>query len=131
MSKILIVEDDANINRALCIRLRAAGYEVISAEDGYLGLSVALQRRPDLMLLDISMPAGGGLSIVERLREHPDAPEIPFVVLTASKREEYRQEAATLGAGGYFEKPYRSEELVAEIQRVLALAASPAVNPAA
>lgn len=115
MKKVLIVEDDADINKALTIRIKAAGYEVISAQDGYMGLSAAVQEKPDIMILDISMPAGDGLSIIERLRENTDAPQIPFIVLTASKRPEYRTAARELGAFAFFEKPYESAALVQSI----------------
>ncbi len=120
MKKVLIVEDDKNINKALGIRLRAAGYQVSSAEDGYMGLSKAVQERPDIMVLDISMPAGDGFSVVERLRENTDLPKIPFIILTASKRPEFRQMARDLGATAYFEKPYESGALLDAIQDAVA-----------
>ena len=92
MKKILIVEDDAEINEALAIRLSASGYDVIRAEDGLMGLSNAVQQQPDLMILDISMPAGDGFSIVERLREVPNLPRIPVLFITASKKGELRRD---------------------------------------
>lgn len=126
MKKILIVEDDADINRALCIRLSAAGYEVHSAQDGYLGVQTAVKVRPDLLVLDISMPAGDGFSIVERLRSNTDLPHVPFIMLTASKRAEFRQTAQEMGASGYFEKPYESNELLDAIEEALASASGDA-----
>ncbi len=118
--KILVVEDDSDINEALCIRLRGAGYDVVSAEDGLHGMLRAVKERPDLLLLDISMPGGDGFSIVERLRDHTDAPAIPVVFLTASKRPELRQKAKDLGAVALLEKPYEASELLATIRETIA-----------
>lgn len=117
--KILIVEDDPDINKALRIRLQADGYSVICAEDSLLGLSAAVREHPDLMLLDVTMPAGDGFSIVERIRDHTDLPDIPFIVLTASKRPEYAAKARELGAVAYFEKPYESQELLSVVRSAL------------
>ncbi len=115
MKKILIVEDDKDINKALMIRLQAGGYEVISAEDGYTGLAKAMKEKPDLMLLDISLPAGDGFSIVERSRKNSESVEIPFIVLTASKRPDFKKTAMDLGASAYFEKPFESGALLEAI----------------
>lgn len=120
MKKILVVEDDADINRALGIRLRAAGYAVVTAMDSYSGFKLALEEKPDLMILDISMPAGDGFSIVERIRESGECDEPPFIMLTASKRTEYREQAAMLGAAAYFEKPFESSALLAAVQQAVA-----------
>ena len=119
MSKILIVEDDPDVNQALRIRLEASGYEVCSAADGLQGLSTAVKERPDLMLLDISMPAGNGFSIVERARAHTDLEDVPVIFLTASKREDLRDRAFELGAAGFFEKPYESSDLIGAISDTL------------
>lgn len=116
MKRVLIVEDDADINKALTIRLQAAGYEVHSAADAYVGLSLAVQVEPDVMLLDISMPAGDGFSIVERMRENTSLPDIPFIMLTASKRPEFRRTARELGAVAYFEKPYEAGDLLEAVE---------------
>lgn len=114
--KILVVEDDRDINEALCLRLRAAGYDVVSAEDGLHGLLRAVNERPDLLLLDISMPAGDGFSIVERMRDNTDCPTIPVVFITASKRPELRQRARDVGAVALLEKPYEASELLETIR---------------
>lgn len=123
MSKsILIIEDDSAIRKALSIRLQAAGYLIYTAEDGYMGLQTYLRKEPDLVLLDVSMPAGGGFSIVERVIESTGAGMSPFIVLTASKRPEYREQAELLGAANFFEKPFNSHELLAAIDEALEFA---------
>ncbi len=117
--RILIVEDDARITRALSIRLEAAGYDVVAAQDGSTGLTAAVREQPDLMLLDISMPAGGGFFIAERAPRRADLAEIPIVFITASKAPELRRRARELGAVGFIEKPYRSKNVLSMIDDAL------------
>jgi len=119
--KILAVEDDPDINRTLKIRLQAAGYSVIQAEDGLQGLLSCLRHQPDLLLLDISLPAGDGFSIIERMREHhPELASLPFIFITASRRPELRARALELGAAAFIEKPFDSKELLGAIKDALA-----------
>lgn len=120
MKKVLVVEDDVDINKALTIRLRAAGYEVFSAQDGLLGTCAARREHPDVMVLDISMPAGDGFSIVERVRSIPEMAHTPFIFITASKKRELKERALELGAAAFFEKPYESEELLTAIEKAAA-----------
>ena len=119
MKKILLVEDDAAIREALTIRLEAAGYHVICAEDGLQGVATAVRERPQLLILDVSMPAGDGFSIVERLQTHTDLPPTPIIYLTASKRPEYPRRALELGAFAFFTKPFDSTELLAAVADAL------------
>jgi DNA-binding response OmpR family regulator len=116
MKKILIVEDDRNIARSLEVRLKSEGYEVAIAGDAMTGVNSALKFRPDLVLLDISLPAGSGFSVAERLQRLL-ATMMPFIFLTASKQPGVREKAKELGASGFFEKPYDGEELLAAIRR--------------
>ena len=124
MSKILIVEDDKNILKALCIRLHARGYEIATAQDAVSATVTAAREEPDLVLLDISLPAGNGFEVARKLREEPRFAELPLVFLTASRRPGLRDKAEELDAAGFFEKPYDAAELVARIDELLAGAAS-------
>jgi len=117
--KILLVEDDTNIAKSLRIRLEAAGYEALLAEDGLVAVNVAVKNRPDLVLLDISMPAGSGFTVAQRIQTAIPTPT-PIIFLTASKRPEFRQKAEELGAIGFFEKPFEADELLATIKKALA-----------
>jgi DNA-binding response OmpR family regulator len=116
--KILIVEDDHKIALALSARLTSSGYETTVASDALSGVATAVKLQPDLVLLDISMPAGNGFSVAERIKALIAKP-IPFIFLTASKMPGLREKADALGAAGFFEKPYDSATLLAAIRRVL------------
>jgi DNA-binding response OmpR family regulator len=118
MKKILIVEDDENVAKALAIRLESTGYEVTIAPDAVLGVSSALKTNPDLTLLDISMPAGNGFLVADRIQELLPR-ETPFIFITASKQPGLRKKAEILGAKDFFEKPYETKDLLAAIKTAL------------
>jgi DNA-binding response OmpR family regulator len=118
MKKIMLMEDDPRIASALTIRLEAAGYDVLTAPDGFRGLKQTLENRPDLLLMDIWMPVGTGFSVAQRLQELGLA-GIPLIFITASKLEGLRETAQQLGAAAFFQKPYNSQQLLAAIARAL------------
>jgi DNA-binding response OmpR family regulator len=122
MKKILIVEDDQNIAKALAIRLKAHGYGVTVAPDALSGVEVALKIEPDLVLLDISMPAGDGFMVAERIQNLVPT-ETPMIFVTASRKPGLRERAKELRAAAFFQKPFNAEDLLGAIQ--LALAGSP------
>jgi CheY-like chemotaxis protein len=117
--QVLIIEDDEKIAMALALRLKEAGYGTTTAYDALTGLNAAINNPPALVLLDISMPAGDGFSVAERIQTLIPTP-IPIIFLTASKKPDFREKAKKLGAAGYFEKPYEAEELFGAIRQALA-----------
>lgn len=127
MKRILVLEDDQPIATALAIRLKAAGYEVWTASDGFAGLKMVLHDKPDLILSDIWMPVGLGFSVAQRLQELGLA-GIPIIFLTAGKEKGLRETAQRLGAAGFLEKPFDPGELLATIAH--ALATAPRAAPA-
>ncbi len=118
--RILLVEDDERISKSLAIRLRANGYEVRTAADSTLGMQAAGQETPDLIILDIMMPAGGGVWMAKNLRELPDTLSTPIIFVTASRDPRVRVEAATIPDVSFFEKPYDSMLLLDEIETRIA-----------
>lgn len=118
MNKILVVEDDKNIALALVVRLRSQGYDVKVSYDAVSGISETTRNKPDLVLLDISMPGGGGLLVAQRIRSLTPVAATPIIFLTASKQPELRAKALELGAADFFEKPYEAEDLLASIRRI-------------
>jgi DNA-binding response OmpR family regulator len=116
--QILIIEDDQKIAFALAVRLKSSGYKTSTAYDALSGVSAAIKNPPDLVLLDISMPAGNGFTVAERIQTLALTP-IPIIFLTASKQPGFRQRANELQAAGYFEKPYEPKELLTAIEAAL------------
>ena len=118
MKRILIAEDDKKIGKALKIRLEAAGYEVLVLSDGFRSYMRSMTEQPDLILMDIFLPIGSGLAVVQELRGAGLA-DIPIIFMTASKRRNLRARAELLNAAGFFEKPFDMEKMLATITRVL------------
>jgi two-component system nitrogen regulation response regulator NtrX len=118
MKKILILEDDSKIAAALAIRLSAAGYDVSTAPDGLQGIHEAVKDPPDLLLMDIWMPVGLGLSVAQRLKE-VGMGEIPIIFITASKLKGLKEAALRMGAVAFFEKPYEPEKLLSAVAQAL------------
>ncbi len=117
--KILLVEDDQNISRALSIRLKHRGYETTVAPDATTAVETAVKFQPDLALLDISLPAGNGFTVAERIQALlPKA--TPLIFLTASKQPGLRAKAQELGAQAFFQKPYEAEDVLEAVQLALA-----------
>jgi DNA-binding response OmpR family regulator len=118
MNKVLVIEDDKKIATALAVRLEASGYQVTTAPDGFSGLKLALETKPELIVMDIWMPVGMGFSVVQRLRSL-GLEGIPIIFITASKLKGLRKTAEKLGAVAFFEKPYNADELLAAIAQGL------------
>jgi DNA-binding response OmpR family regulator len=115
MKKILIVEDDQKIAMALVIRLKANGYNASIAPDAIAGASQARALKPDLILLDISLPGGDGFQLAETFLRMPETNGTPVIFITASKNPELMQKVMELGAIGLFEKPFDTEKLLGSI----------------
>jgi len=117
--KILVVDDEPEIVRSISMRLKMHGYEVIAASDGTQTTSTALRELPDLILLDIGLPAGSGHIVVKRLRDSSKTAQIPIIFLTARTTESDYQQAFELGVEQYITKPFRPEELMFAIEATL------------
>lgn len=123
MKKILIIEDDQVTSAILATRLKAHGYLVTQAWDAIGGVEAALKLQPDVVLLDISMPAGDGFLVAQRIQRLLPV-QTPLIFLTASRKPELRRDALELGAAAFFVKPVDIDDLLAALQ--LALARLPA-----
>jgi DNA-binding response OmpR family regulator len=117
--EILIVEDDINIAHALEVRLKALGYRPRVAHDGLSGVRFAAISNPDLLLLDISLPAGSGFTVAECIQANVPRP-IPMIFLTASRCPKFRERARELGAVDFLEKPFKADVLVAAVRKAVA-----------
>ena len=117
--KILVIDDMPNIVTMVKARLEASGYEVITALDGQQGLNYAYLEKPDLIILDIVMPTGGGYSVYTRLKMSPKTRSVPVIFLTAKDRPEDVARAYNLGVQYYVKKPYKPEMLLETVKKAL------------
>jgi DNA-binding response OmpR family regulator len=115
--RVLLIEDDPSIVAGLELNLSLEGYEVLTAADGESGYQLAVDRAPDLILLDIMLPGTNGLEVLRRLRE-VDA-DVPVLILTARGEEADKVLGLTLGADDYISKPFNLGELRARINASL------------
>jgi two-component system KDP operon response regulator KdpE len=113
--KILIVDDDADLRLALTTRLRAHHYQTVQASDGYSASAVAQREQPNLILLDLGLPAMDGFGVLEQLR-NSDTAHIPVIVLTGRDPQLNEQKAFLAGARAYLQKPVDNDELLAVIR---------------
>jgi CheY-like chemotaxis protein len=117
--KILVVDDDQDMLLLLNAKLKAKGYEVVFANDGLTCISMARKEKPDLILLDLGLPAGDGFITLERLRGLLPVADTPVVVFTAQGEDEARERAMSLGAKAFFEKSADKDDLLGAIWRLL------------
>ncbi len=123
---ILLIDDDATLRELLADQLRAAGYGTREAADGTLGLRLAAEIAPDLIVLDVMMPGMSGWDVCERLRAPGGAAKsrVPIILLTAKSEEFDKLRGFRLGVDDYVTKPFSFAELVARVGAVLTRAQS-------
>jgi len=120
MKRILVVEDDPDIALSLRVKLeRDGGFEVETAHDGAEGLRRAIDRPPDLVLLDVNLPGMDGFEVCRHLRKNPATLSTPVIMLTARIGESDRVAGLDLGADDYITKPFSPKEALARIRAVL------------
>jgi DNA-binding response OmpR family regulator len=118
--KILIVDDDPDVRLGLQLRLTANHYDVIFAADGVASIAEARKHMPDLMILDLGLPAGDGFSVLERLKVNEKLSSIPVIVLSGRDRVGNWDRAIKAGAKTFLQKPVANDKLLAVIRLVLA-----------
>lgn len=116
---ILIADDDDRVLKALMIRLGQVGFRVITATDGYNALALAAKHAPDLLVLDVNMPAGDGFSVQERLRGVPELARKPVIYVTGDKSTRLDDMAKQLGAFALLHKPFHVEDLIDKVLSAL------------
>jgi len=116
MSRVLVIEDDADVGLALGVLLRRSGYEVDHVEDGRAGLRAVHALRPDLLVLDIGLRGMDGWQVLERVR---DISDLPILILSGQGQEADKVRGLRAGADDYLTKPFGSNELVARLEALL------------
>ena len=128
MATILLVEDDERISEPLLRVLSTEGFDVIHAPTGNAGLDAVATGKPNLVLLDLTLPDIDGLDVCRRIRD--DRPELPVIMLTAHGADVDRIVGLELGADDYLPKPFNPRELVARVRAVLRRTRPNAERPA-
>lgn len=120
MKKILLIEDESALQKALRNYLETEGYEMISALDGQTGLEMTEKEKPDLILLDLILPKMNGFEVLKRLKENPLTKTIPVIVFTNLEELPNIDQALKMGIEAYLVKAeYTLEEVIEKIKQVL------------
>jgi two-component system KDP operon response regulator KdpE len=127
IARVLVIDDEHTILRALRINLKARGYEVTTATDGSSGLAAAARERPDVIVLDLGLPDMDGTEVIHGLRGWTAT---PVIVLSAREQEAEKVAALDAGADDYVTKPFGMDELIARVRAAVRRAA-PAIDQAA
>ena len=126
--KILIVDDSQIVLKALSLKLKGHGYDVVTAEDGATAVSITRKERPDLMLLDLSFPPdvahGGGVAwdgflIMGWVRRMDEGKDMPIIIITGGDPIKLKDKSLAAGATAFFHKPIDNDELLAAISKVI------------
>lgn len=116
---ILAVDDSASIRMMLSFTLRENGYRVIEARDGREGLAKLQGQEVDMVITDLNMPELDGIGLIRGVRENPSSRFTPVIMLTTESQDQRKQEARAAGATGWITKPFRPEQLLAVVKKVI------------
>lgn len=119
MQRILIIEDEVDIADLIGFNLERQDYETLKAHDGLTGTRLALEERPDLIILDLMLPGRNGHDVIKELRRDPRTIRIPVLMLTAKSQTEDRIRGLEAGADDYLTKPFSPKELILRVQAIL------------
>jgi CheY-like chemotaxis protein len=119
VARILVIDDDIDMCRAVRLILESKGHLVTLSDDGHRGWATARRQRPDLIVLDIMMPVMDGYGVLEILRGDERTKHIPCVIISALRASEAEERARSLGAVGYVEKPFDWDDLIDTIEGAL------------
>jgi DNA-binding response OmpR family regulator len=114
--KVLVVDDSIVVRRLLCARLVADGHDVLEAEDGHVGVDIALRERPDVVVLDLQMPKMDGFEVCTRLRQDPSLRSVGILMLTDNRGEDTLIESLERGVDEFMSKPFSPRELSARVR---------------
>ena len=118
-AKILIIEDDPVARTVLVSALKPDKYEIAVSPDALSGLSLARKQKPDLILLDLGLPAGGGYTFLQRLKQLPELSVIPVVVVSGYDAKTHDPRTSAAGVSAYLQKPVKPDDVLATVKRFL------------
>ena len=119
MSRILAVDDEPHILKLVSFSLRSGGFDVVEAADGLSAIDIAAAEQPDLILMDVMMPALDGYEACRRIKANPATADIPIVMLSAKTQKAEQAEGLSAGAMDFICKPFTPKELVAQVRVLL------------
>lgn len=119
MKTVLLVDDDDTFLLTIGVRLKSMGYTVCTAKDAVNAISAVRKNNPDVVVLDVSLPAGDGFLVAERLRNLIISATTPIIFVTASEKAELRERAMKLGAVEFLQKPFDATTLADAIESAL------------
>ena len=120
-TKILIVDDEPHMLRVTELSIKKGGYQIVIGRNGKEALELAAREKPGLIVMDVSMPEMDGLTALTQLKANPETAKIPVIMLTVRGQAMARQQAEQSGAAVYLTKPFSPSQLLAEVNRLLAL----------
>jgi len=119
MKKILLIEDDADLQQIMGKMLKNSGFQVVEALDGEIGVELAKSEKPDIVLVDLILPKKNGFEVIEELKRDPETENIKIVVLSNLERPSDVEKALELGATAYLVKAkYEFEDIVSRIKEL-------------
>ncbi len=124
-NKILLVEDDKDVTKAMAIRFKSSGYDLVVAPDAMAAISTARKEKPDLIVLDLGLPAGDGFTVMQRFKSNCDLMLVPIIVVSARDPLQNEERALQAGAEAFLQKPVNNAELMAAIEKALMKSARP------
>ncbi len=119
MATILIIEDEITTVKIIKKELEKNQFSVIYADDAYRGAELALKEKPDLIILDMMLPAGGGLTVLKRVKMGSKTRDIPVIALTGVQDDDFKKKAIEKGVDIYLKKPYDPETLLDSINKLI------------
>jgi len=119
MARIVIADDDATIRQLVMVKLSHAGHEVVTVATARAAVEACVASRPDLVILDVSMPGMSGLDAARALREDPNMDGLPIIMLTARAQQSDIERGFEAGADAYIVKPFSPRELASQVSAVL------------
>ena len=119
MKRILVIEDDVTLRANILEWLSFENFEVIGAPNGMLGLQIAREQQPDLIISDIMMPEHDGFGLLQDLKTDPTTRDIPIIFLTANKDTRIMQRSLQNGVIDYVTKPFQFDDLLEKLNRYL------------
>lgn len=116
---ILAIDDSSTIRQMLAMTLGSAGHRVLQAEDGLAGYSLATTEHVDVVISDLNIPVMDGLDFVRMYRTHPSSQGVPILLLSTESSDRFKRQAKDAGATGWITKPFRQDQLLAVVGRLV------------